>query len=468
MAEKTAGPYDVVIIGSGPGGYVAAIRAGQLGLKTALVEKDDKFGGTCLWRGCIPTKALLHDAWLLEQFKHADKHGIFADNVRIDFPKAMERKDILLKKLGIGVAGLLKKNKVDTIQGLGRIRKPGVVEVTAADKSVTAVTTKNIVIATGSEARALPGLEPDGKGVITNVEALTLAKIPKSMVVVGAGAVGMEFASIYHAFGTQVTVVELLPQVLPLEDEELAKALQKLCEKRGIKIHTGTKTESVKAVKGGVEVKLAGGSTEKLVVEKVLVAVGRKPNTDKIGLENTNIKAEKGFIPVDKFMRTSEPGVWAIGDVVPTPQLAHVASAEGILAVETIKGLETHPINYERNPGVTYCDPQVGSVGLTEKKAKERGHDVKVGRFPFMALGKAKIEGEEDGFVKIVADAKYGEILGVHILHAKAGDLIPEAVAILQGEMPVETLLHTIHPHPTLSEGIAEAAHGIYGAPIHV
>jgi dihydrolipoamide dehydrogenase len=468
MSETKGGVFDVVIIGSGPGGYVAAVRAGQLGLRTAIVEKDDKVGGTCLWRGCIPTKALLHNAYLYEQILDAKKLGIEVDNVRLNFPEVMKNKDLILKKLGAGVAFLMKKNKVQVFTGYGKIRRAGLVEVAGADKAVTLLETKNIIIATGSEAKAFPGMEPDGKGIITNIEALALPAVPKSLIVIGAGAVGIEFASIYRSFGSEVAVVEMMNQVLPLEDEEIAKELQKVLEKRGIKIRTGSKTESIKAVKGGYEVRTGGASSETLTAEKVLVAVGRKPNVENLGLENTKVKVEKGFIQVDATMRTAEPGIYAIGDVVPTPLLAHLASAEGILAVEHLKGLEVQPINYDRIPNVTYCDPQVGSVGLTEKKAKERGHDVKVGKFPFGALGKARIEHEEDGFIKIVADAKYGEILGVHILHAKAGDLIPEAVAILNAEMTVDALLHTIHPHPTLSEAVSEAAHSIYGAPIHL
>jgi len=468
MTETKQGPFDVVIIGSGPGGYVAAIRAGQLGLRTAIVEKDDKLGGTCLWRGCIPTKVLLHNAYLYEQILDAKKLGIEVEGVKLNFAQLMKSKDDILRRQGNGVAYLMKKNKVQVFTGYGKIRKPGLVEVTGADKAVTLLETKAVIIATGSEAKAFPGMEPDGKGIITNIEALTLDTLPKSLVIIGAGAVGIEFASIYRSFGSDVAVVEMLPQVLPIEDEEVSKELEKILKKRGIKIHTGSKTESIKAVKGGYEVKIAGASNETLTAEKVLVAVGRKPNVENLGLENTKAKVEKGFIQVDGMMQTAEPGIYAIGDVVPTPLLAHVASAEGILAVDHIKGAEAVPINYSRIPNVTYCDPQVASVGLTEKKARDKGHDLKIGKFPFAPVGKARIEHEEDGFVKIIADSKYGEILGVHILHAKAGEMIPEAVAILNGEMTVETLAHTIHPHPTLSEAIMEAAHAIYGLPIHM
>ena len=468
MAETKQGPFDVVVIGSGPGGYVAAIRAGQLGLRTALVEKDDKLGGTCLWRGCIPTKILLHNAYLYEQILDAKKLGIEVDGVRVNFPELMKGKDSILRRQGAGVEFLMKKNKVQVFTGYGKIRRPGLVEVKGADKAVTLLETAHIVIATGSEARAFPGMEPDGKGIITNVEALALSEIPKSLVVIGAGAVGIEFASVYRSFGSDVAVVEMLPQVLPLEDEEIAKELEKILKKRGIKIHTGSKTESIKPAKGGYEVRLGGASTDTLTAEKVLVAVGRKPNVENLGLENTRVKVEKGFIQVDATLQTAEPGISAIGDVVPTPLLAHVASAEAIVAVERIKGLEAHPLNYDRIPNVTYCDPQVASVGLTEKKAKERGHEVKVGKFPFAPIGKARIEHEEEGVVKIVADARYGEILGVHILHARAGEIVPEALAVLHGELTAEALARVVHPHPTLSEAIGEAAHAIYGAPIHL
>ena len=468
MAETKAGPFDVVVIGSGPGGYVAAIRAGQLGLKTALVEKDDKLGGTCLWRGCIPTKVLLHNAYLYEQILDAKKLGIDVEGVKLNFPQLMKSKDDILRRQGNGVTYLMKKNKIQVFTGYGSIRRAGEVEVKGADKSVTLLETKNIIIATGSEAKAFPGMEPDGKGIITNVEALSLTELPKSLVIIGAGAVGIEFASVYRSFGSEVAVVEMMNQILPIEDEEAAKELEKILKKRGIKIHTGSKTESIKAVKGGYEVKITGASNETLTAEKVLVAVGRKPNVEKLGLENTKVKVEKGFIQVDGTMRTAEPGVYAIGDVVPTPLLAHVASAEGIVAADHIKGGDVHPVNYDRIPSVTYCDPQVASIGLTEKKAREKGHEVKIGKFPFAPNGKARIEHEEDGFVKIVADAKYGEILGVHILHAKAGEMIPEGVAILNGEIPAETLAHMIHPHPTLSEAIGEAAHAIYGLPVHM
>src|SRR5258706_3415593 len=342
--------------------------------------------------------------------------------------------------------------------GFGKIAKPGAVDVDGK-----AYTTKNIVLATGSSVKWFPGMDPDGKGIITSNEALTMKTVPKSMIVIGAGAVGLEFASVYHRFGSQMTVVEAMPQILPIEDEEVAAELQKILAKRGMKFFTGSKVESIKPAAGGYEVTVSkDGKQDRIPAEIVLVAVGRKPNTDKIGLENTKVKLDRGYVKTNPYMLTDEPGVYAIGDIVPTPQLAHVASAEGILAVEHIAGKNPKPINYDRIPGVTYCDPQVASVGLTEKKAKERGFKVKVGKFPFVGIGKASIEDEREGFVKIVGESKYDEILGVHILHATAGELISEGVAILNGEMTAEDLVHTIHPHPTLSESLLEASHASY------
>ncbi len=458
--------FDVVIIGSGPGGYVAAIRAAQLKLKTAIVEKGPKpeWGGTCLHWGCIPTKALLHDAYLFEQIQHADKFGVDVPAPKLNLEKVMKHKELVVKRGFMGVDGLLKKNKVTQLVGFGKVAKPGVVEVDGKQHS-----TKAIVLATGSSVKWFPGMEPDGKGIITSNEALSLKQVPKSMVVIGAGAVGLEFASVYHRFGSQMSVVELMPHILPIEDEEVADELQKILSKRGMKFHVGSKVESIKPAAGGYEVEVSkDGKQEKLPAEVVLVAVGRKPNTEKIGLEGTKVVLEKGFVKVDGFMRTGEPGIYAIGDIVPTPLLAHVASAEGILAVEHIAGKPVKPIHYDRIPSVTYCDPQVASVGLTEREARKRGKQVKVGKFPFVGIGKASIEDERDGFVKIVGDATYDEILGVHILHAHAGEMISEGVAVLNGEMTAEDLAHSVHPHPTLSEGVLEAAHAYYGHAIHI
>jgi dihydrolipoamide dehydrogenase len=458
--------FDVVVIGAGPGGYVAAIRAAQLGLKAALVEKGPRpeWGGTCLHWGCIPTKALLHDAYLFEQTKNASKFGVEADNVRLNLENVMKHKELVVKRNHMGIEALLRKNKVTTLVGFGKVAKPGVVDV---DGKLH--TTKAVVLATGSSVKWFPGMEPDGKGIITSNEALSLNQVPKSMVVIGAGAVGLEFASVYHRFGAQMTVVEALPQVLPVEDEEVAGELQKILQKRGMRFHVGSKVESIRPAGGGYEVAVSkDGKSEKIAAEIVLVAVGRRPNTEKLGLESTRVKLDRGFVKVDGFMRTDEPGIYAIGDIVPTPQLAHVASAEGILAVEHLAGKPVKPLNYDRIPGVTYCDPQVASVGLTEKKARERGFKVKVGKFPFMGIGKAAIEDEREGFVKIVGDATYDEVLGVHILHAHAGEMISEGVAVLNGEMTAEDLAHSVHPHPTLSEGLLEASHAYLGHAIHI
>jgi dihydrolipoamide dehydrogenase len=463
--------FDVLILGAGPGGYVAAIRAAQLGLKTAIVEKGPKaeWGGTCLHWGCIPTKALLHDAYLYEQVKDAARFGIEVENVRLNLDGVMKHKETVVRKLALGVEGLLKKNRVAQLVGFGRVAGPGRVDVAG-----TVHAARNIIVATGSAPRGLPGMEPDGKGIITSNEALGLRKVPRTMAVIGAGAVGMEFASVYHRFGAEVAVVEMMPHLLPIEDEQAADELQRILSRRKMRFFTGAKVESIRPSGTGYEVTVArDAKTEKVGAEIVLVAVGRRPCTEGIGLEGTRVRMERGYLRVDPFMRTDEPGIYAIGDVValpqePHPQLAHVASAEGILAVEHIAGRPVQPIRYDRVPGITYCDPQVASVGLTERRARERGHAVKVGRFPFSGIGKATIEGENEGFVKIVGDSKYDEILGVHILHAHAGEMIAEAVAVLNGEMTAEELAHSIHPHPTLSEGIAEATHAFYGHAIHI
>jgi dihydrolipoamide dehydrogenase len=461
--------FDVVIIGSGPGGYVAAIRAGQLGLKTALVEKDKNLGGTCLLRGCIPTKALLHTADVYEEFKHSRDLGIVADGVSLDFAQAQKRKSKIVLKLAKGVEFLMKKNKVETFRGTGKIDAPGRVTVTAADGSTRAIATKNIVIATGSVPNSLPGLDIDGKHIITSDEVLELQEIPKSMIVLGAGAVGVEFASMYARFGSETIIMELLPRLLPFEDEDCSAELTKAFKKQRIKVFTSANFQSA-AVKGGMVTVTAvvDGRDREFTAEKLLVAVGRRAYTDGLGLERAGVEVERGYVKVDAYMRTSQPGIYAIGDVVPTPLLAHVASAEGIVAVETIAGKDSRPINYDRVPSCTYCQPEVASVGLTEAKARERGHDVRVGRFPIPVIGKAQILGAAEGLVKVVSDARYDELLGIHIVGPHATELIIEGCVALQMESTVEELIRTMHAHPTVSESVHEAVEDVHGITIHI
>ena len=467
--------YDLVIIGSGPGGYVAAVRAAQTGLKTAIVEKDPFFGGTCLWRGCIPTKALLENAAVWDQTRHAKDFGITTGELALDLSRVMDRKTKIVRKLGKGVENLIKASKVDIHQGFGRQAGKGKVSVTAADGKVTVLETKNTLLATGSAPRLLPGLKADGRCVVTSDEILDLKEIPKHLIVLGAGAVGVEFASIFHRFGSKVTIVEMLPRVVPFEDEEISAELAKILRKQGMTIHTGVMASNIKVTAGLVTADLVPapgsqgvqGAPGTIEGDLLLVAVGRRPLTDDLGLAGTGVKLDKGYVVVDGYMRTGEPGVYAIGDIVNTPLLAHVASAEGILAVEHMAGREVRPINYDHVPGATYCEPEVASVGLTEAKAKERGFDVKVGRFPFSHSSKAPILGATDGLVKVVADAKYGEILGVHIIGPRATEMIGEAGIALATEATVEEIYRTIHPHPTLSEAMPEAARGVFGHAIH-
>ncbi|PYP83091.1 MAG: dihydrolipoyl dehydrogenase [Blastocatellia bacterium AA13] len=466
--SSSSGGFDVAIIGSGPGGYVAAARAGQLGLKTAIIEKDKNLGGTCLLRGCIPTKALLHTADLYEEIQHSADIGIVTTGVSLDWIQAQRRKGRVVLKLSKGVEFLMKKNRVQTFKGTAHIEGKGKITVTAADGSTQEVTAKAIVIATGSVPRSLPGLEVDRKQIITSDEVLELSEIPKSMVVLGAGAVGIEFASMYKRFGTDVTVIELLPRVLPIEDQEISAELSKSLKKQGIKVFTGANFTSAKKNENGLSVTARVGDADReFSAEKLLVAVGRRAYTDGLGLENTKAEIERGYIKVDAHMRTADSDVYAIGDVVPTPQLAHVAFAEGVLAVETIAGKNPRPINYDRVPNCTYCRPEVASVGLTEAKARERGYDVKVGHFPTPVIGKAQILGASEGMIKIVADAKYDEVLGVHIIGPLATELIAEACAALQLESTVEEIVQTIHAHPTVAEAFKEAAEDVHDMAIH-
>lgn len=461
--------YDLVIIGSGPGGYVGAIRAGQLGLRVALVEKDPFFGGTCLHRGCIPAKALLHDAAVFAQTLQALEFGVVAENVRLDFGRVQNRKNGIVKKLAQGVAHLLKKNKVETFQGFGRLAGPNAVEVRPAQGEGTRLEARHIMLATGSVPRSLPGLEVDGQRIINSDHVLELAAVPASMVILGAGAVGVEFASAYARFGSQITLVEILDRVLPLEDVDSSKELEKALRKQ-MKIHTSTRFESVEKTEAGVRVSARAQSGETLAVEaeRLLVSVGRKPVTEGLGLDDVGIQMQKDFIHVDALLHTSVPHIYAIGDLIPTPAYAHTASSEAILVAEQVAGHAVRPINYDHTPNCTYCDPEVASVGLTEAEARKRGHDVKTGKFPLSVLGKVMILGEKHGMVKFVADAKHHELLGVHIVGPHATDLIAEAGIALTSEATVDEFIATIHAHPTVAEGIKEAAEGVFGKAIHV
>jgi dihydrolipoamide dehydrogenase len=461
--------YDVVVVGSGPGGYSAAIRAAQYGLKTAIVEKDPKLGGCCLHVGCVPTKALLHSAGVWEYFLHPDKEGISCENPTLDYPFVVKRKQGIVDKHAKGVEMLMRKNKVDVIKGFGKFAGTGRIQVQGADGERT-LEAENIILATGSVARMLPGLQPDPDKILTNIEILELTKIPKSLAIIGAGAVGVEFASIFKRFGTDVLIMEMLPRLVPVEDEEVSKELEKHFKKIGIRVETGAKAEGIQLTQNGVKftVTLANGKVEEHEYEKLLVAVGRKPNTDNIGIEGTKVELDRGFIKVDPWQQTGEPGVYAIGDVVAgTPQLAHVATAEGMVAVARIAGKEATPINRNRIPGATYTDPGIGSVGLTEAQARAEGFKVKVGKFPFLANSKASIIGSHEGFVKVVADEQFGEILGVHIIGHHGYELIAEAVTAMEAEATVETMMHTIHAHPTQYEAVGEAFHAVYGMAIN-
>jgi dihydrolipoamide dehydrogenase len=462
--------YDVVVIGSGPGGYSAAVRAGQYGLKTALIEKQPRLGGTCLLVGCIPTKSLLHTADVWDYFKNPDAQGISAKDPQLNYPKVLDRKNKIVSKHSKGIEFLMRKNKVDVIKGTARLLGGGRIEVTG-EKEKQTVEGKNILLATGSEARMLPGLEPDPNLILTNIEILDIPSVPKTLGIIGAGAVGVEFASIFNRFGTKVTVLEMLPRLVPVEDEEVSKELDKHFKKTGIRTETGAKAENIRRNQNSVtlSVTLGNGNKEEMEFEKLLVAVGRKPITDNVGLENTAAQLDRGFVKVDGYQRTGEPGLYAIGDVVAgTPQLAHVATAEGMIAIGHIAGKPVTPINRNRIPGCTYTDPGIGSVGLTEAQARAQGFKVKVGKFPFVGNSKATILDKHEGFVKVVAEERFGEILGVHIIGPEAYELIAEAVTAMESEATVETLMSTIHAHPTIYEAIGEAFNNVYGLAINI
>jgi dihydrolipoamide dehydrogenase len=442
-------------------------------LKTVLIEKDPYLGGTCLHVGCIPTKALLFNAELWDHLKDAKEYGIEGVNSRkLNWDAVQERKTKIVDKHAKGLQFLMRKNKVETVKGFGKLTgsaKNGVHTIDVKDGAKSSqIKAKNVILATGSEARMLPGLEP-GDRVLTNIEILELGAVPKSLVVVGAGAVGVEFASIFRSFDCEVTILEMLPRIVPLEDEDISKELARVYRKRGINFHGSAKVEKVEKTKSGVAVTFtADGKQQKLEAERILIAVGRKPNTENVGLEKTRIQTERGFVKTDEWMQTAEPGVYAIGDIVlGTPQLAHVGGMEGIVAVSKIAGKEDKPINPLRIPNVTYCHPEIGSVGLTEAKAREQGYNVKVGKFPFTANSRASIIGEHEGFIKIVSDAQYGEILGVHIIGPQATELIAEAVTAMELEATVEDLMWTIHAHPTLSEAMLDASNSVYGLAIN-
>ncbi len=461
--------YDIIVVGSGPGGYVTAIRASQLGMKTAVVERDS-LGGICLNWGCIPTKALLKSANVFEYLSHADDYGISLKDAKVDFGGMVQRSRDVASGMSNGVQFLMKKNKIDVIKGSGVVKAGKKVEVTDdAGKKTTYEASKGVIIATGARSRELPNLPQDGKKIIGYREAMTLPTQPKKMVVVGSGAIGVEFAYFYNAIGTEVTVVEYQPNIVPIEDKDVSKQLEKSFKKSGIKIMTGSSVEAVDTKGKGckVSVKTAKGE-EILDCDVVLSAVGIQANIENIGLEELGIVTDRGRIIVNDFYQTNIPGYFAIGDVLPTAALAHVASAEGIICVEKLAGHNPEPLDYGNIPGCTYCSPEVASVGMTEAAAKEAGYELKVGKFPFSASGKASAAGAKDGFVKLIFDAKYGELLGGHMIGANVTEMIAEIVAIRKLEVTGEELIKTVHPHPTMSEAVMEAAAAAYDEVIHL
>ena len=460
--------YDLIVIGSGPGGYVAAIRAAQLGLKTAIVERES-LGGICLNWGCIPTKALIKSANVFEYITHAADYGIKVQGSEVDFNSVIKRSRGVADGMSKGIQFLMKKNKIDVIMGTAKIKKGGKVEVKAADGVTKEYTAKNTILATGGRSRELPNLKQDGKKVIGYREAMTLSQQPKSLVVVGSGAIGVEFAYFYNAIGTKVTIVEYLNNIVPVEDEDISKQLLRSLKKQGISILTGANVESVDTSGEGckIKVKTATG-VETLEADIVLSAVGVATNIENLGLEEVGVKTDKGRVLVDDFYKTNIEGVFAIGDIVKGQALAHVASAEGIICVEKIAGHHPEPLNYNNIPGCTYCSPEIASVGYTEKAAKEAGYEIKVGKFPFSASGKASAAGVKDGFVKVIFDAKYGEFLGAHMIGANVTEMIAEVVVARKLETTGLDIVKTVHPHPTMSEAIMEAAADAYGEVIHL
>jgi dihydrolipoamide dehydrogenase len=477
-----ANEYDVVVIGAGTGGYVAAIRAAQLGLTVVVVEKQKALGGTCLIWGCIPTKALLEHAHALKVARAAKEWGLAGIDpaaVRLDMPAVHARKDKIVTGLTNGIELLFKKNKIDWVKGTARLTGAKTLEVTlngGGKQNLTA--RKEVIVATGSAPRSVPGIQADGKKIIFSDEAIHLADVPKTVGILGSGAVGVEFASIFKSYGSDVTVIELLPRLVPGEDESISAELEKNFKRRAIKVLTGTKVTAATLGGKGIDLEMSsgdsgqGGKTQTLTVDVLLVATGRGPVTDGLGVEAVGLKLDRGYVVVDELFHTNVAGISAIGDVItmggPHYQLAHLSSMEGVVLAERIAGQSVRPINYDHVPRCTYCDPEIGSVGLTETQATEQGYEVRVGSFPFKALGRARMAGETDGFVKVVADKKYDEVLGVHIIGPRATELIAEAVLALRLECTVEELVKTIHAHPTMSEAIGEAAHAAHGAAIHI
>ena len=460
--------FDVFVIGGGPGGYTTAIRSAQLGMKTGIVERD-RLGGVCLNWGCIPTKALLKNAEILQLFRKSEEWGISYDNLRVDFSKIVKRSRGVADRVSKGVEYLMKKNKIDVFSGFARLAGKGQVDISAEGKEDRHIRANHIILATGARPRSIPGVAIDRKKVISSTEAMILSEQPKSMIIMGAGAIGIEFAYFYNALGTKVTVVEMMPGILPIEDRELTKLLESSLRKQGIEILTETKVESVKPGANNVTVTVTSSEGRKeLAGDVALMAIGVQGNVENLGLEEVGVKVERSGIKVDTDYRTSVPGIYAIGDVIGPPWLAHVASAEGIHCIEAIAGKNPAPIDYTTIPGCTYCQPQIGSIGLTEEKARAAGHELKIGRFPFRPLGKAAATGETEGMVKLIFDAQYGELLGAHILGAEATEQIAELLIAKKLEATGQSIFTAIHAHPTLSEAVMEAAAQAYGEAINI
>ncbi len=458
---------DLIVLGSGPGGYVAAIRAAQLGRKVTIVERD-ALGGICLNWGCIPSKSLLRAAQLYNDMKHADEFGFTTGDIKVDFPRVMERSREVANKLSGGVSYLMKKNKIEVVNGFGSLDSGNKLHGQDDSGKNTTYTFKDIIIATGARARPIPGVEIDGEVLHTYRTMLASKRLPQKLLVVGAGAIGIEFAYFFHSLGAQVTVVEMLPQILPVEDNEVAKNLERIFSKKGMNIKTGTAVEDMKVSGKTLTATLRkGDETEKWSGDAGLIAIGVLPNTENIGLEKVGIETDRGFLMVDEYLRTNVPNHFAIGDIVPGPQLAHKASHEGIIAAEAACSAAHQPMHYDNIPGCTYCQPQVASVGLTEQACKEQGIKYRIGKVPFGAIGKAIAIGEPDGFIKVIIDDEIGEVLGVHILHAEATELIAEAAVIRSHEGVAASVLETVHPHPTLSESVMEAMAAALGRPIN-